>query len=446
MPPKSKRRRLNNETVSSTNGELARRAPDRATWPGWCEVESEPAFFNVMLDEMGVRGIKIQEVLGLDDELLAILPKPVHAFIFLFRYREVDKDKQETSCPPDVWFANQMPEFACATVALLNIVNNIPDLNLGLHLQSFKGFTKDLDPISRGDAITNFDFVRRIHNSFAREIDMYNVDLLLKSKHERAQKDKKNAAAREARAASAAEKTAAKRHPLDNEISEDDEGFHFIAYMPIKGSVWKLDGLDSFPQNLGSLSNGDWLSIAKPALEARMAMYSEGQIEFSLMAVVSDPLIEARREFAENVAAIRATEGKLTECDSAWRDLISKEDGVEEALVTGMDIEHGLSDADIAGAAVPPDVQKELQTQASRRKEDVDVTQDLLQLRQRLVRIQAGCRVTVRDRMDADRADADKAMHRRWDYGKFVAEWLRALHDNEALKPLVESVKAGGGE
>lgn len=432
-----------------------------------------------MLDEMGVRGIKIQEVLGLDDELLAILPKPVHAFIFLFRYREVDKDKQETSCPPDVWFANQMPEFACATVALLNIVNNIPDLNLGLHLQSFKGFTKDLDPISRGDAITNFDFVRRIHNSFAREIDMYNVDLLLKSKHERAQKDKKNAAAREARAASAAEKTAAKvisesaqdlttapaaappprrsartpkprvklsDIPLDNEISEDDEGFHFIAYMPIKGSVWKLDGLDSFPQNLGSLSNGDWLSIAKPALEARMAMYSEGQIEFSLMAVVSDPLIEARREFAENVAAIRATEGKLTECDSAWRDLISKEDGVEEALVTGMDIEHGLSDADIAGAAVPPDVQKELQTQASRRKEDVDVTQDLLQLRQRLVRIQAGCRVTVRDRMDADRADADKAMHRRWDYGKFVAEWLRALHDNEALKPLVESVKAGGGE
>ena len=32
------------------------------------------AFFNVMLKEMGVRGVKVQEVYGLDDEMLAILP------------------------------------------------------------------------------------------------------------------------------------------------------------------------------------------------------------------------------------------------------------------------------------------------------------------------------------------------------------------------------------
>ena len=34
----------------------------------------EQAFFNVMLKEMGVRGVKVHEVYGLDEEMLAILP------------------------------------------------------------------------------------------------------------------------------------------------------------------------------------------------------------------------------------------------------------------------------------------------------------------------------------------------------------------------------------
>ncbi len=32
---------------------------------------------------------------------------------------------------------------------------------------------------------------------------------------------------------------------------EDDAAFHFIAFVPIEGEVWKLDGLDRQPQNLG---------------------------------------------------------------------------------------------------------------------------------------------------------------------------------------------------
>lgn len=32
------------------------------------------AFFNVMIQEFGVRGVKVQEVFGLDEALLAMLP------------------------------------------------------------------------------------------------------------------------------------------------------------------------------------------------------------------------------------------------------------------------------------------------------------------------------------------------------------------------------------
>ena len=32
------------------------------------------AFFNVMLKEIGVRGVKIQEVVSLDEEMMAFLP------------------------------------------------------------------------------------------------------------------------------------------------------------------------------------------------------------------------------------------------------------------------------------------------------------------------------------------------------------------------------------
>ena len=50
----------------------------------------------------------------------------------------------------------------------MNIVNNVPGLELGAHLQAFKSFTTDFKPMMRGEAITNFEFVREIHNSFAR--------------------------------------------------------------------------------------------------------------------------------------------------------------------------------------------------------------------------------------------------------------------------------------
>lgn len=59
---------------------------------------------------------------------------------------------------------------ACASVALLNIVNNIPEIDLGEPLRQFKNFTQNFTPALRGDAIGNFQFVKQVHNSFARSV------------------------------------------------------------------------------------------------------------------------------------------------------------------------------------------------------------------------------------------------------------------------------------
>jgi hypothetical protein len=57
---------------------------------------------------------------------------------------------------------------ACATVALLNIVMNIPEINLGDALSTFKAETRRLKPPYRGKKLGCDAFIRNIHNSFAR--------------------------------------------------------------------------------------------------------------------------------------------------------------------------------------------------------------------------------------------------------------------------------------
>ncbi|KAL8874127.1 MAG: hypothetical protein Q9174_000497 [Haloplaca sp. 1 TL-2023] len=180
MATRSKRRRLANSQDNPLGTPFPNTLPsdpsasvtveDRQRWKGFCEIESEPAFFNVMLRDFGVKGVRVHEVISLDHEMLAFLPQPVYGLIFLFKWRAEDPDHQESTCPDNIWFANQTVKDACASVALLNIVNNVPNLQLGEHLERFKSFTADFTPHLRGDAVGNFDFIKNVHNSFARYV------------------------------------------------------------------------------------------------------------------------------------------------------------------------------------------------------------------------------------------------------------------------------------
>lgn len=642
MPPKSRKRKA---PANNDNDNDGLTPPDRNTWPGWVEMESEPAFFNVMLKDMGVHGVKINEVWSLDDTELAILPQPVHALIFLFRYRETDKDDLEVECPDHVWYAEQVPDFACATVALLNIVNNIPGLEMGKDLRAFKDFTQDLTPRLRGDAIDDFTFVKRIHNSFARESDLLQADMHMKDKAEKACKRQATAKARKTKAEKAArankksssppvvatpagtrtsgrarkstakvesetspkatpqsprpstrksspsvsvelddsesqhlngEKTPSKKSNSPSETpgklekkkssaksealvdavaeksktesstksnspandhtkpekvetpkksespdnapsktngvpkdpnddlsspinttsspevkantskklklnapktkpkidpnadftatiektesdtkprrsgrqpkprkdlqpatesngsaAEDEEGFHFCAYMPIGDRVWKLDGMDRFPQDMGPIEPGsDWLSIAQPALQGRMAQYAAGAIEFNLMAVVHDPMVACVEALAANVKALKAVEAKLATVAEDWRDMLdTKEKAADVAKV--VDHAFGMTNVDVERAELTP---KETKSIA-----DAEDLMQLLDLRKEFVLQQSGLRAACRDEMESVQSDAKKASARRHDYTEFAREWVGALAEQEVLGALLEA-------
>jgi ubiquitin carboxyl-terminal hydrolase L5 len=67
-------------------------------------------------------------------------------------------------------------------------------------------------------------------------MDILNVDLALSNDMKKWKRAKKN-----------------KRKSTKMKEEEGEPGFHFIAYVPIDGVVWKLDGLRLQPDNLGNL-------------------------------------------------------------------------------------------------------------------------------------------------------------------------------------------------
>ena len=377
---------------------------------------------------------------------------------------------------------------------------------MGKELCDFRDFTKEMDPMSRGDAIDSFDFVRQIHNSFARENDLLNADMHVKQKAAKANKKRATAKARETRkqatktplkekssntntapvrtsggSGKKTEKVAqsasigssplsdppesdgdyatpskskpgpkpstdsrrrSERKPKPRQdtfaasatavaAAEAEEGFHFIAYMPVEGRVWKLDGLDSFPQDMGAYDiagSDDWMNIAQPALQTRMAMYEGADIEFNLMAVVHDPIVNDRTALLQNVKELQSIGKKLDGLVEDWREL----DGVEtkKDVVTGCSTDFDISQADIDSTKLPPATADSLEKENDLLK--------LVGLRKRTMCSQGQLRAAIRDALESSKADDEKARHRRHDYGTFVKSWLGALADQEALLGLLD--------
>jgi hypothetical protein len=74
-------------------------------------------------------------------------------------------------------------------------------------------------------------------------MDVLNADLALQNDYEKWVKAKKTP-----------KRKVVKKKASKKKKDEDEAGYHFVAYVPIKGSVWRLDGLRRQPVNLGKIT------------------------------------------------------------------------------------------------------------------------------------------------------------------------------------------------
>ncbi|KAI7904823.1 ubiquitin carboxyl-terminal hydrolase [Cokeromyces recurvatus] len=235
----------------------------------WCLIESDPGVFTELISGMGCRGVQTEEIYSLDPEFTDELGQ-MYGLIFLFKWQN-KKDNQINIPQVDhdanhVFFANQVINNACATQAILSILLNRDDIDIGEELRNFKEFTADFPPDMKGLAISNSELIRSVHNSFARSDPFVN-------------------------------------EIVDPNAGKDQDVYHFIAFTPIHGALYELDGLSQGPINLGPCDENNWVEKANEAIKNRMESYGASELHFSLMALIRDR-IEQLEELIEEADGI----------------------------------------------------------------------------------------------------------------------------------------------
>ena len=77
--------------------------------------------------------------------------------------------------------------------------------------------------------------------------------------------------------------------------TEADDVYHFIAYAPINGILYELDGLQPAPISHGHCDFHEFPDKVIPVLHRRIERYPAQEIRFNLLAVVQDLRIPARQ-------------------------------------------------------------------------------------------------------------------------------------------------------
>lgn len=259
------------------------------------------AFFNGLLRDLGAQDIKVTELFSVDEA--DYLLQPVLGFVLLCKYAEED-DEDTEQVPNSLWFANQTMANGCATVALLNILMNSPEVQLGEKLSEFKRTTRDLPSFLRGYRLESDASMRTIHNAYARRLELLNADLLLSNEYDeckgvpKAEEPPKNRGKR---------KTKAQKRPTPKKKRTDD-ACHYKAFVPLDGKVWILDGLEWNPVCLGEASPDAWIPLAIEGLSKKLAV--AGDLS-SILAICQSPTVALRKELATNIKTLSAARAAI---------------------------------------------------------------------------------------------------------------------------------------
>ena len=241
----------------------------------WRELESDPGLFSLLIEDFGVRGVRVEEVYDISTRLSG---KQVYGFVFLFRWEGDRRARKKSLATYDtfvteeevvnrIFFANQVVTNSCATHALLSVLLNCPpSVQLGQLLTGFKSFTAGMSPEDKGLAIGNVAELARAHNKHA------------KPEHVTAQMVNRGRSS-----------VVSSAHALQPET------YHFTSYVPINDRLFELDGLKDYPIDHGPWGEQEeWTDLFQRIIAQRLSKAEN--ILFNLMAVVPDPVPQLSRE------------------------------------------------------------------------------------------------------------------------------------------------------
>nr|CCC94635.1 unnamed protein product [Trypanosoma congolense IL3000] len=189
----------------------------------WLPLESNPEALNPYMMSLGLSNPKVElcDVFGLDDELLAMVPRPIHAFILLYpltdQMEKADaedclKQKEEATifvANNEFFYTKQTISNSCGTIAILHAVLN--NLNV-------VGEVLDESPIGT--------LMKEAKGKSPEEIaSIIESDLLLERAH-----------------ALASASGVSDNQPLDTDID-----LHFTCFIMVGGRCVELDGRKPHP-------------------------------------------------------------------------------------------------------------------------------------------------------------------------------------------------------
>ena len=266
----------------------------------WCTIESDPGVFTELIHSLGCTDVQLEEVITLDT-----LPSDTLGLIFLFKFKKElyandHRHGISSQANQTVYFAKQTVQNACATQAIINILLNCDKIELGETLNCFKEFTLSLPYDMRGDMIGQQELIRAKHNSFARNDPFISTQ--------------------------------------DKDVSDKEKGdaFHFVAYTPVHGNVYELDGLRDGPILVNSTTEGqNWVDVAKEEIQRRIGQFDTAEINFNLMAIVENKGKLAKAELANVEKFINDLRSKVDEAaddEKALQDAQARKQALENTI------------------------------------------------------------------------------------------------------------------
>ncbi len=380
----------------------------------WMELESDPGLFTLLLEDMGVEGVKVEEVY----DVTQTFEDPVYGYVFLFQWveeRRVRKKAMNEECyitEPTIlkkmFFAHQIVTNSCATHALLSIMLNCEEsatMSLGTTLQQLKLLCKQLDPENRGYAIGNTPELAIAHNQHAKPCLSLPI-----------QPSKRGAGSYVTSASGLVPET-----------------FHFVSYVPIGERLFELDGLKQWPIDHGPWGETEnWTDLFKRVISKRL---TEGDgIQFNLMALLPDPLprISLKLDALQTMQKsqldhiFQLAEMKLSEqCNHVVENGNCTETNREQITKLITSVSQSLSQIESNGqSSALDDSLKTAITQATLTNKELEL-----------------CQRQCQDELETRRRYKFDAQRRTHDYDEFFIEYFKALAIHKLLPPRMLEVK-----